>query len=139
MEHLGGPDKRSWWHTHTWMGMFGARTPKATRLWSNSELVMRLHRRLDKNIKFQPAVTATVAADGGVTGNPTEMKESQAYPDAYGLAASELIVHSTKACAEMVDSDDSSASPEFDDDQWDDIGSEEIAAAIDVPRNRLIM
>ena len=113
MERLGGPHKRSWWHTHTWMGMYGARTPKAIRLWSNSELVLRLHRTLDRSLPFEAEVTASVAADGSVSGNRNEMKESQAYPDAYGLAASELIVHSTKACAEMVDSDDSSASPDF--------------------------
>ena len=136
MEHLGGPSKRSWWHTHTWMGMYGGRTPKATRLWSNSELVLRLHRTLDRSLHFEPEVTASVASDGSVTGNRDEMKESQAYPDAYGVAVSELIVRSTASV--LSDSDDSSASPEFDDDTWDDIGSEEIAAAIQIPRDRLL-
>ena len=49
---------------------------------------------------------------------------------------SELIVRSTASV--LSDSDDSSASPEFDDDTWDDIGSEEIAAAIQIPRDRLL-
>ena len=41
---------RPWFTTHTWMGMFGAATPKPTKLVSGPPWVKHLHRRWNKSI-----------------------------------------------------------------------------------------
>ena len=125
---------RCWWHCHTWMGMYGGESPKATRLWSCSPLVMKLHRKLDRSLDWAPEVTASIAPDGGVTGNRDAMKESQAYPEAYGKAVGQLVSESRRDQNDDGESDtDSDASPTFDADVWSDVDSQEICEALSIP------
>ena len=112
--------------------MYGGLTPKATRLWSCSPLVMKLHTQLDKSFNWEPEVTASISPDGGVTGNRDAMKESQAYPEAYGKAVGQLVSESRRNQNDESDTD-SDASPTFDADVWSDVDSQEICEALSIP------
>ena len=132
---------RCWWHCHTWMGMYGGESPKATRLWSCSPLVMKLHRKLDRSLDWAPEVTASIAPDGGVTGNRDAMKESQAYPEAYGKAVGQLVSESRRDQNDESDTDsdaNSDATPTFDADVWSDVDSQEICEALSIPCHVLL-
>ena len=75
---------------HTWMGMFGAKTNKSTKLSSNHPSVQSLHRKMIGGLQFE-GKTATMDEFGKVTGNRDELHDSQAYPDPYGTAVVEVL------------------------------------------------
>ena len=76
----------------TWMGSFGALTPKPTWLLGNAPWMTGLHRKLSKNQRFPPNDTvvhlpgsSTSGRSRRVQGGPG-LKETQAYPKEYGQA-----------------------------------------------------
>ena len=76
-----------WRETHTWMGMYGASSPKPTILMSSSAWVFELWRKLDTSIQFDNEdVTYKTEDSNGkvrVTGGPG-LKATQAYTEQYG-------------------------------------------------------
>ena len=151
---LAGPEMRL---VRTWLGAFGADTPKLTKLYSPSTwpvplqrtLTWEQRRALSPEIAEAGAKTASVnfvrklAGKSHVTGNPRGLKRSQAYPSAYGVAAVESLLawksrrtlnHSSSW--EIV----STANVGFDQvsvDPWQDAALPAIASAIGVPIDRL--
>ena len=77
----------------TWMGSFGALTPKPTWLLGNSEWMHCFHQKLSKEQQFMPNDTVMHLPSNGrksrrVQGGPG-LKETQAYPKDYGRAVCE--------------------------------------------------
>ena len=83
-------------YTFIWLGMYGADSAKATRLWSNIPLLTkRLFRKLDvTKIVLDPTAPVTItykgkngrrAVDGG-----QGLKRSQTYPPEFGKAVAEV-------------------------------------------------
>lgn len=70
----------------TWLGMFGAKTPKAIKLFSDDGFIQRLYRKLDRS-KFGKSQTTVRYQDrGGVMrykGSPL-LKGTQTYPRRFG-------------------------------------------------------
>jgi len=131
---------QSWRHTHTWMGMFGASTPKATRLWSSSRSVYALHRRLDTSLSCQwdSSDVTSRTASGGISGGPG-LKDTQSYPEGYGAAVAREFTRSQKALeeeAEEAESDTETAADPTD--SWPDAGLQELAGFLGVPHDRLM-
>ena len=64
----------------TWLGMFGASTPKPIKLVSNAKEIRQLDRRLQRG-RFQSSTEQQVFTndDHGVSGGPM-LKETQVYP-----------------------------------------------------------
>ena len=79
----------SWEHLETWMGMFGAPTPKPTRIFTTDlAAIIGLKRTMPQHIrdKFQhevPKATYSYFKDGRVKTQPNVkvMKESQKYQE----------------------------------------------------------
>ena len=83
----------SWEHLETWMGMFGAPTPKPTRIFTTDlAAIIGLKRTMPQHIREKlfhdgaPKATYSYFKDGRVKTQPNVkvMKESQKYPEQYG-------------------------------------------------------
>ena len=76
---------------HTWMGAYGGRTRKATYLLSGSQFTKRLKRKLPATFRARDNDRTSIQHTSGsdsrkaVSGGPG-LKETQAYPVAYGSA-----------------------------------------------------
>ena len=130
----------SWRHVHTWMGAFGARTPKSTRIWSASDAVYGLHRTLSAEQKFDSTGVATVSSSGAVSGGP-DLKGTQEYPEGYGQAVAQAWAQARKhklqlqGDADPESDDETAADPE---DLWEDAKLDSLAAWCGVPHDKLI-
>ena len=81
---------------HTWMGMYGAPTPKATKLWTSTQaFAVGLRRHLLRN-KFKKSNVRTciyrVDKNGKkrTYGIKKVLKDTQAYPKRYGEKVAEI-------------------------------------------------
>ena len=140
-------ETRGLWHTtHTWMGAFGALTPKSTNLWSStSGLVHGLHRsmtRADMQAMSERSGIATYSVnvdrrDAGlsnVTGS-AHLHDTQEYPWGYGQEVTRLFRH------HRLNFDYNDYEPGFmpnvTDDLWPDANFVEFAERLGVPADRL--
>ena len=81
-----------WWQVDTWMGMYGGKTPKPTKLLSpHLDAIAPLHRKMPKHMKAKfaeeaPPTTYSYYADGRLKTQPClkVLKKSQEYPEEYG-------------------------------------------------------
>ena len=130
----------AWRHTHTWLGMFGAKTQKPTRLWSSSPAVHLLHKKLDTKRSWDSSKVAIKELDGSISGGP-ELKATQAYPVGYGQAVSQaFLAHRKGAAAAQDDDNDSDSDTVADpDDAWDDAELRAVCEFAGVPHNRLMV
>jgi hypothetical protein len=83
---------RSIW---TWMGAFGAPTPKPTKLLGTPTWMLALRRTIRRTdfVKRTDMVTYAEDATGKVSySGSTGLKSSQAYPKGYGTATSKLLL-----------------------------------------------
>ena len=80
----------------TWMGMFGSPTPKPTKLWSGSEWLCEVTRKLERSMfkHIEPntkTYTRYTDSNGKIRTKGTKsMKASQQYPDGYGKELARL-------------------------------------------------
>ena len=95
----------SWSEVRTYMGAFGAPTPKPTILYSGHRYVKSLARTLTKEQKkgLDPDVEMSTRDEmtGAVTGGK-DLKKSQAYPVEYGQAVQAAF---SRHDVEVIDSD----------------------------------
>ena len=79
------------WRCHTWMGAFGAPSPKGTVLWSSRPTIRKMSRNLPDKDWTAQMVTKSQKADGrlSVSGS-TDLKASQAYTPEFGFAILDL-------------------------------------------------
>jgi hypothetical protein len=74
----------------TWMGCFGADSPKATILYSSSQWLTALARKRDKSVTFNHGLDIarhyTDAAGNSKVQGGADLKATQAYPPAFGEA-----------------------------------------------------
>ena len=79
--------------TKTYMGLFGNPRPKETIFWSNRFWITALERTMKGHSqKFESCEAAGICtkdASGGFTGGP-KLKETEAYPDAFGVEVAKL-------------------------------------------------
>ena len=125
----------TWRHTFTWMGQYGAGSPKPTRLWGNSPSIYLLSKKLDKNRTWNNANVTERKPDGSVNGLPG-LKETQEYPPKYGDAVANVFL-AWRAAA--VDRELSDAETEPDPvDVWEDADLQSVAAFAQIPHDRLL-
>ena len=117
-------------HMHvvwTWMGAFGASTPKATKLASTHyEVVHPLRRKMTRTVRDRLNTTSYVRHDGSgarkTYGKRKQLKESQAYTPQYADAVAQSY-RQWRAKREVEVSSDSGAEVTSDDahpDAWED-------------------
>eukprot|EP00969_Alexandrium_andersonii_P026958 1175689-Alexandrium_andersonii.AAC.1 len=127
-KHIARTDPAQAWHqVHTWMGAFGGKTGKPTRLWSNSEMVLSLKRKSTSAMRAAWDSTGVTSRgeDGGITGGPG-LKGTQAYPIEYGRAVADALANklestqrnTNEGTGEDCDGSDGTASDPEDD--WPD-------------------
>ena len=115
------PSLTGFYEVFTYMGAFGAETKKPTKLWSSEKWVRDLGRKLPadfaRNTKLE---TVTVNTRGGVSGG-RDLKNTQAYPDGYGVALRDLWAANRTEEVPTHDIDvHSEDSDEFSEDMWSD-------------------
>ena len=82
--------------TNTWLGAFGAPTPKPLQLWHPQENIFhRLKRRkplnkLESLVTTMPRTSASTRKDMAFTGRKVAMKNSQVYPPRFALDTAKL-------------------------------------------------
>ena len=74
--------------TFTWMGSYGAHSPKGTTLWGSKPGVKKLARNLPANRAWSAQMTKkSLTASGAVSiSGGRDLKKSQAYTPEFGLA-----------------------------------------------------
>ena len=130
---------------HTWMGAFGAPTAKPTRLFSDSIIVRRLHRKLSLK-EFQPTHKLTAinepkksAGMPCVNGMRDQLHQTQEYPWDYGTAVKDCLVDLRESDIYINSDSDNSADTEADPtDEWDDAWNQQLANHIGMPTDRLV-
>ena len=124
------------------MGAFGAPTAKPTRLFSDSAIVRRLHRKLDLRSFIAAHTTTTVdearkaAGLSCVSGKPNELKGTQAYPWNYGTAVKDCLVELRQHDIH-IESDSDAETVTDPEDPWADAWTQEIAEHIGVPYDKI--
>ena len=84
------------WRCHTWMGAYGAPSPKGTVLWGARPSIKRMSRNLPEDVEWTAdMVKKSTTSDGrtSVSGS-TDLKGSQAYTADFGFAILDLWKHS---------------------------------------------
>ena len=138
----------SWFHIFTWLGAFGAETPKATRLFSNNAYVRSLHRTLSKPQKAALAQSRAqdttsigherkAAGLSHVTGT-AGLKPTQSYPAAYGAAHASAYRFSKAPNAILPLGLPVDVSPTSDD-LWEDCDLSGIATLLKIPMDRWVL
>ena len=134
----------SWSEVRTYMGAFGAPTPKPTILYSGHRYVKSLARTLTKEQKkgLDPDVEMSTRDEmtGAVTGGK-DLKKSQAYPVEYGQAVQAAF---SRHDVEVIDSDGDQSDGTVDEDlctldPWADAGMVELCQWLGVPADRLVL
>ena len=75
------------WRVHTWMGAFGAPSPKGTTLWSSKPTIRKLCRNLPDQTWSAEMVTKKTLASGKISvQGGSDLKKSQAYTTEFGMA-----------------------------------------------------
>ena len=128
------------YETRTWMGAFGGPTWKPTLLRSSSAWVYLMRRFLtaDDKQRFQGHTTCRKSWDPiqekwQVTGKLKELKESQVYPDKYGMAMLNFWKNHTDRTECIHDADSSDSDGYVEDEvpeNWEDLGDIEGIAAL---------
>ena len=85
----------------TWLGAFGAPTPKLIKVYSWGAWIFRLERQLVRSrLKKSGTTEITVSRSGrkGVQGIKKQLKDTQAYPPAFGVAVVRNFSNYGSAC-----------------------------------------
>ena len=136
---------------HTWLGAYGATTPKGIRLASNCSLVQQIVRRMTRTqVSALSSQTRTysqnqVRATAGlssITGIPRELARTQEYPPAYCLEVLQhWEAHRGAWASRLVQHNEDLPMPNnlaigFQD-LWPDLKLEEMATELGFPFDRL--
>ena len=79
------------WRCHTWMGAFGAPSPKGTVLWASRPIIKKMARNLPEKEWSAEMVKKTTNAQGKTTVcGAADLKGSQAYTKEFGFATLDL-------------------------------------------------
>ena len=133
-------DKVKTYGAQTWMGAFGAETPKSTDLLSSERSVLRLGRSLSRKRKFEDMGVTTIGADGSVTGG-SGLKLTQEYTFAYAMEVFERF-RSAPPNPQLLDDWDSDDDTDYDGydaevEEWEDAGLTEVATWLHLPTDQL--
>ena len=138
---------------HTWLGAFGGRTPKSTRLISNCGYVLCLRRAMRReDISSLANSTPTYVKNSframcglsAITGKPSELSRSQEYPPLFAeqtIVAWEAVSRQWAGRIVRFNSDLDMPADEaiWFSDLWEDLELRECASIMRVPFDRLIV
>ena len=132
-------------HCHLWMGMLGAPTPKATRLFSNTRQIARLHNTLDRSLFPAKSDTCIIDEDKKAlglpctTGNKDKLHDTQEYPEQYGEEVLQLWQHMRRSQIQVDDSDSDATCEDPEPDAWDDAWAADISKFMAIPSDKMMV
>lgn len=120
--------------THTWMGMWGAETPKSSFLFGHLPNKHRLSKKLDRTKFAKSSTCRHEQRDDGikVTGNREALKKTQEYPKGYTDAVARLYMQNRMSITDDC-SGSSSSESDYEDiqpDTWEDEDLSQVEAAL---------